>query len=181
MSDRPAGWYPHPGDPSRNLYWDGERFLDAPPGERRQGLAPPVPAEPEMSYAEQMRQAFNEPPDYSRRPSGGAIVKWVVVLAVAGLVVWVATRDWSGGPEKPDGRGAQVICHDFVKDALKSPSTADFSDESHAGKSPIWTVRGQVDSENSFGAVVRSSYVCTVKATGAEEWRLVEPIELTPR
>lgn len=177
MGDRPAGWYPHPGDPSRNLYWDGARFLDAPPGEVAQAAG----TEPPLSEADQMRAAFNEPPDYSRRPRAGTVAKWVVVLAVAGLFVWVVTLDWSGSPEKPDGLGAQVICHDFVKDVLKSPSTADFSDESFTGSSPVWTVRGQVDSENSFGAKVRSSYVCKVKSTGAEKWTLLEPVTLEQR
>jgi hypothetical protein len=40
---------------------------------------------------------------------------------------------------------------------LKAPSTADFSDESVSGSGP-WKITGSVDSENSFGAMLRAPW-----------------------
>jgi len=80
------------------------------------------------------------------------------------------------GKDKPDVGdefGAQVVCEDFVKDRLKSPSTADFGDweREHVGAT-LWRVRGNVDSQNAFGAMIRNSFVCTVEAQGDDRYRL---------
>jgi hypothetical protein len=37
---------------------------------------------------------------------------------------------------------------------------------------PVWLVVGSVDSENSFGAMIRNDYRCTVKFVGGDNWRL---------
>lgn len=47
-------------------------------------------------------------------------------------------------------------CEGEVKERLKAPSTAKF--ESNATGGGPWTVTGTVDAENSFGAMIRSSY-----------------------
>ncbi len=56
---------------------------------------------------------------------------------------------------------AKASCETRVKDQLKSPSTAEFDSESRS-LGPF-TVDGSVDSENSFGAMTRSDYSCTVR------------------
>lgn len=72
-----------------------------------------------------------------------------------------------------DDIGAQVVCRDFVEDRLKSPSSADFSDEqSKHVRGRVWSVTGSVDSENSFGAMIRNTYVCTVRYVGDDRYRL---------
>lgn len=72
-----------------------------------------------------------------------------------------------------DELGAQVVCRDFIEDRLKSPASADFSDEdaTHV-RGRVWTVTGAVDSENSFGAMIRNTYSCTVRYVGEERYRL---------
>lgn len=75
---------------------------------------------------------------------------------------------------------ARIICQDFVKDRLKSPGTAEFSDESETGKYPTFTSTGSVDSQNTFGGVVRNDYSCTVKYhPSTETWTLEELTGLT--
>ncbi len=78
------------------------------------------------------------------------------------------------------------MCKDFVRKNLKSPSTADFGgwlekrdkavfvptekindlglkiDISKLHNSGIWAVAGQVDAQNSFGAMIRSEYICVM-------------------
>jgi len=95
--------------------------------------------------------------------------KWQIggTVALAVLIVgcmWFSNR----GSDPPDGFDAQVACKSFVEDRLKSPSSADFSNVTHSGDSPRWTVTGSVDAENSFGASLRSDWTCTVRLDGGD-------------
>jgi len=66
---------------------------------------------------------------------------------------------------------AKDMCHTFVKRRLKAPSTAKFSNETVKGGPSRWTVVGEVDSENSFGAMLRSPYICKEHTTdGGDTW-----------
>lgn len=68
---------------------------------------------------------------------------------------------------------AQVMCERFIEDRLKSPSTAEFETEDRLLlPSKRWQIIGTVDSENSFGAMIRNDYGCQVKYKGDDEWRL---------
>lgn len=76
----------------------------------------------------------------------------------------------SQAPYVPDAIRAQVDCQSFVSKQLKAPSTADFAPHgetkiSGSGMGP-WTVIGYVDAQNSFGAKIRSGYLCTVHYEG---------------
>lgn len=99
-----------------------------------------------------------------------ALVVLVIVLVLLGAY-------FGGGDEDdPDGGGefgARDVCEQFVKDRLKSPSTADFSDTAASPNGlQSWTVLGAVDSENSFGAMIRNTYICTVHHTAGDNWAL---------
>lgn len=93
-------------------------------------------------------------------------------------VLLALTACGSSEPDPADVNGddiaAQVVCRDFVRDSLKSPSTADFSDERvrHVG-GKVWLVAGSVDSENSFGAMIRNDYVCKVEYVSGDRYRLL--------
>jgi len=53
-------------------------------------------------------------------------------------------------------------CEARIERLLKAPSTAEF-DSSATASGGVWTVTGTVDSENSFGAMLRSNFQCTVE------------------
>lgn len=80
-----------------------------------------------------------------------------------------------------DRAGAADVCEQFVRDRLKAPDTATFRDPygdqifyTGDGEGPI-TVDASVDSENSFGANLRSTYTCTVSHAGSDDtWNLVD-------
>ncbi len=78
---------------------------------------------------------------------------------MAGCVAFV-----NSGSNSDSGELAQVAaqssCETMVKNHLKSPSTAQFSNETETGFDPI-AITGHVDSENGFGAMLRSSFHCT--------------------
>lgn len=81
---------------------------------------------------------------------------------------------------KPDSVAADVMCHDFVKDKLKSPGTAKFAGATEykyktlsTKKQYKWRITAWVDSQNSFGGVVRNPYVCTVSTKdNGKNWHL---------
>lgn len=80
----------------------------------------------------------------------------------------------TGGPrpDKEDGTMAEVMCEEFVKDQLKAPATAEFSHQQHRETGEQrWDVTGTVDSENSFGALIRGSYRCDIRYLGKDQWR----------
>lgn len=68
-------------------------------------------------------------------------------------------------PPKPDnGKLSEAAlkdaCHDAVKEKLRSPATAQFGGE-FMRESTTPEMGGYVDSQNGFGGLVRSTWVCT--------------------
>jgi len=88
-------------------------------------------------------------------------------------------------PDVGDDIMAEVMCKEFVKDNLKSPATASFGgwfddwdtarflnnvdaealgiDTSKVSGHGVWAVYGKVDAQNSFGALIRSEYLCIME------------------
>jgi hypothetical protein len=75
---------------------------------------------------------------------------------------------------------AFLVAQDFVTRKLKAPSTAKFADRSESqvfnfSEEPgAYRVKSWVDSQNSFGAMLRTQYVCDLKTTDGEHFRLVK-------
>jgi hypothetical protein len=97
-----------------------------------------------------------------------------LIGAVALLTALAGCGDTSGVEKEVDAKierdDATRVCKDFVKDRLKSPASAEF-DTDVKGKAGVYTVVGTVDSENSFGAMMRNEFSCKVKLDG-DTWRL---------
>ena len=75
--------------------------------------------------------------------------------------------------------GAFVMSQTFMKRRLKSPSTADFPwytdsevSVSHRGGG-TFLVESYVDSQNAFGAKLRTHYLCELKDEGTDSWKLI--------
>lgn len=101
-----------------------------------------------------------------------AIIGVVLLLALLGKACGGDDSGGGGGSDAPSVGsefGAKDVCEQFVEDRLKSPSSADFNDETAIGPGPAWTVAGNVDSENGFGAMLRSYFVCKVRFTGEDD------------
>lgn len=79
----------------------------------------------------------------------------------------------STGPDKIE---AYVMAQVFVEKWLKAPSTAQYPLASEAIINDLgdgrWRVQAWVDSQNSFGAMVRNNFTCTLKYTGGDNWRV---------
>ncbi len=113
----------------------------------------------------------------SKEPVGTSGKRWPwIVGAVVGVTI-LASVISSGGDDKADagsGRSsdAKYVCEKSVKDQLKAPATAKFTGATATlGAGDRWTVTGSVDSQNSFGALVRTAYTCSAIHGTGENWR----------
>lgn len=84
----------------------------------------------------------------------------------------------SSTPEPKDSpRDAYLVCWQFVRDRLKAPATAKFpasSDPAVVARkldNGAYRVTAYVDSQNGFGALVRTPFVCNLTWQGAS-WHL---------
>ena len=77
--------------------------------------------------------------------------------------------------------GAVVTAREFVSRRLKAPSTAKFSGEQGIRYGDAWLVRGFVDSQNSFGVMIRARYLCRVQHVGNNKWHLQESCKIISR
>lgn len=92
-------------------------------------------------------------------------------FAAAALAVFaLAGCGGSGG-----AGGAYRACERAVESQLKSPSSADFSGATGStitNSGDTYNVSGTVDSQNGFGAMVRSAFSCELREVG-DNWDLV--------
>lgn len=59
------------------------------------------------------------------------------------------------------------VCEKYVRASLKAPSTADFGDKQTVSLGDdSFQVVGQVDAQNSFGAMIRNTYTCKTRFGG---------------
>lgn len=103
-------------------------------------------------------------------------------IAVGLLLLTAGLTACSGSSTTPSHTDAEVMCEKFVKNRLKSPGTADFpgvTDDDYAKTKVLsnakpwkYKVTGVVDSQNGYGATVRSNYVCTVSTKNRTSWHL---------
>ena len=107
---------------------------------------------------------FTPPPSGSPKPSSGLNGCFLgcggVLAIIAVFAIGASINAANGQRAEPQSYEAVIYCENAIKDRLKAPTTAEFS--SRATGSNPWTVTGTVDSENSFGAMVRAEFGCTV-------------------
>lgn len=74
---------------------------------------------------------------------------------------------------------AYVMSQQFLNEKLKSPSTAEYPTDvdkdivTYMGDS-VFHINSYVDSQNGFGAMIRSKYNATLKFNGGDKWELVK-------
>lgn len=84
----------------------------------------------------------------------------LLVLTGAGLA-FALTRSKPSAPKVDVKASAIAACEGFVKDRLKAPATAKFSEEQVVdGPSGGYQVSGAVDAENGFSALIRGHFRC---------------------
>lgn len=72
---------------------------------------------------------------------------------------------------------AFIVSQNFCSNRLNAPSTADFPMDTSYSKiqylgDSVFVINSYVDSQNSFGAMLRANYDCRLKFV-VEEWQLL--------
>ena len=84
-----------------------------------------------------------------------------------------------------DHLDAKHVCQKFALKQLKAPATAQFEpletvaavpskDKKWEKMKDVWDSMGWVDSQNSFGALIRSEYMCTIQKAPDGRWKLLD-------
>ncbi len=109
---------------------------------------------------------------------------WTVLGTILFMVIFIVIKSGGkGGNDEPktapdESSMAFIQCQAFVKERLKAPSTADFGGylESNGMHDPdanpvgsIYKVASYVDAQNSFGAKLRSTFICTERWNGQDD------------
>lgn len=178
MSDTPPpadGWRQGPDGK-----WYGPEEQPPASGPSTPPPPPPPSKEPDGGWPTAAGQPKSTATTDSNTKTGcGVLIAVAVVLAVLASMC--------GGDDDESSIddlrfGAFDVCTQFVKDRLKAPGTASFRNYfeedgevqvTGTGEGP-YTVRSSVDSENGFGANIRTDFVCKVTHTGDGNWRLVD-------
>jgi hypothetical protein len=103
----------------------------------------------------------------------------VLAMAVCTIILFSGNDGAQGTPTAigPTERSGYVICKQFLEKRLKAPSTADYPMLSETNRSlvgNIFTVTAFVDSQNSFGAMIRTNFYCQVEYVGNDNWKLLD-------
>jgi hypothetical protein len=93
------------------------------------------------------------------------------LIGVTAIVAMVWGLAWYNTPERQNTR----FCEEKVRSELKTPATAVFSKEvftpmGKGGSDLDWDVDGEVDSQNSYGALVRHHFACVERLTEEDDW-----------
>jgi hypothetical protein len=122
-------------------------------------------------------------PEHPTPATNSARRQWKIVAVVLGAILLLAAAvtaaAYANRPSMNDKAGG--ACRNEVLQRLKSPATATFGPLSAGLESPEgvrdpsapetrYLVVGSVDSQNGFGALVRTEFVCVMTVTGSG-WR----------
>jgi hypothetical protein len=154
------GWYTHPTQANVQIYWNGEQWS----GSRVKSQAQPGdPIFPDGTQLPAAPPGYSAVPTQKKKPTGCLGCLGVIVAVAVGLTIIfsVIGANRSAHPTDEDKQAeSQVACEDVVKKNLKAPSTASFSNETATGTGGAYTVTGDVDSQNGFGAMIRNHFTC---------------------
>lgn len=99
---------------------------------------------------------------------GGLVLVFILLIVAFSCGASDEGDDW-----EPTAWEARQICEGWVENQLKAPSTAEFTDGTEVATDVnAWTVTGTVDAQNSFGAMLRSTWSCDIRwDASTERWR----------
>jgi hypothetical protein len=100
-----------------------------------------------------------------------------LIAMVLSLIVFVSGCNSDTEKPKHDKMTASIMAEEFMNDRLKSPGSAEFQSYPKQQITDLgngkYKVASYVDSQNSFGALVRTHYVCTLQyRTETDDWNL---------
>ena len=131
-----------------------------------------------------MADKFNFKPQFpdatngnSSNPLRGCLIGCGLLILIPTIFIIIAVSTSGGSSSSNSGQFEAIAqCEARIENLLKAPATADF-ETSATGSGSTWTVSGSVDAENSFGALIRSTFQCTVVLQGDSATTTVDSFE----
>jgi hypothetical protein len=103
-----------------------------------------------------------------------AVVFVFILIPIFLYLIFFSGGEHSQKQYIPDKVDLNVQAQEFVRQALKSPSTAEFPalpSQTSTDGGGLYRVVSYVDSQNSFGGMIRSDWSVTMRLVG-EKWIL---------
>lgn len=103
------------------------------------------------------------------------LVVAAALIVVNGLVSPKTSGDDGVAVDTGDKYGAFVACQDQVLPMLRSPGSAQFASITQStvtGGGGAWRITSYVDSQNGFGALVRTQWSCDVEHVSGDRYRV---------
>lgn len=118
----------------------------------------------------------------ARERLSASAIGWIMIAVLVGgviavTVVWSLLNPREEDEWHPTEFHAVSACEDQVDERLKAPATATYDLDARVTAADTFTVTGTVDSQNSFGAQVRTSVECTVRFEDDISYTTVERLE----
>ena len=107
--------------------------------------------------------------DLRQRSGGAGKAILFLILAFGALAIFGIIAEQFGNATSSTAdhqRAAFRACQEFIEKRLRAPASAKhpaFDDASVSNQHPIYVVTSQVDSQNAFGALLRTQYTCEVE------------------
>ena len=124
-----------------------------------------------LSKEEQKKVSFKEIP---------TAIKITIVVVCLLIISLFSSKSCSGNSQNDLKVEAYIQAKNYVSSVLKSPSSAEF-DLNYSIKlntDSTVLISGNVDSQNSFGAMIRSTYILKMKwedgESGMHNWKLID-------
>lgn len=118
------------------------------------------------------------------KAAGGQSGRWIWGACV--LIGLIVVANLPSNPvERAENQQSHAwsVCKQFVEDHLRSPKSAEFGRFTDATIQRLpddnyerrpFRVTSSVDSQNAFGALIRTRFTCTVKPGSGKNWQLVD-------
>lgn len=110
---------------------------------------------------------------------GGCLIL-VIIISIAVAFCGSDEPDDSNSWMKEDKIYAYLIAESYVEKNLKAPKSAEFASTfdkpnhvSFDKESQLYTVISYVDSQNSFGAKIRSKFTAIIQRLSDKDWKLI--------
>lgn len=114
----------------------------------------------------------------STKKTGRVAMGCAVIVGFLFLAALIGSLLSPSSATKHDARGAYLVCWQFVRKQLRAPATASFPASNdpdvvsiHQGAGR-YLVRAYVDSQNGFGAQIRTAFACDVTWQSGDTWHL---------
>lgn len=104
---------------------------------------------------------------------------FVLIILLGGCNLFLCSDEEPPAAKKVEEEAgmAYIMSQDFLKERLKSPATADFPwqpERNIYNGDSTFSISSYVDSQNGFGALIRTKYSAILKYNGNDSWSLID-------